>query len=224
MKKVVLKATPRTVTGKKVKALRREGTLPAVIYGHRVEPIAISFPAHEAGLTLGRISSSQLVTVELDGKEYPTLVREKQRDYIRGTLTHVDFLAVSLDEKIRASVGIETSGASPAVKDFNAVLVSGLTALEVEALPADLPERVVVDLSSLLKIGDVIHVSDVHLSDKVQVLDAPDELIVIATAPKVEVIEEVVPVAEVEGEEPEISVERGKKEGEEAEEQEEEAE
>ena len=121
-------------------------------------------------------------------------------------------LAVSLDEKIRATVGIETTGTSLAVKDFNAVLVTGLSQLQVEALPGDLPERLVVDLSTLLKIGDAIHVSDIQVSDKVQVLDSPDELVVIATAPKVEIIEEPVAVAEVEGEEPEMSVERGKKE------------
>jgi large subunit ribosomal protein L25 len=217
MEKVVLKASSRTVTGKKVKALRRQGLLPAVIYGHHVEPIIISLPAHEAGLTLGRMSSSQLVTIELDGTEYPSLVREKQRNYLRGTLTHVDFLAVSLDEKIRANVRIEMSGASLAVKDFSAVLVTGLTELEVEAFPNDLPERFVVDLSQLQKIGDAIHVRDVQAPDKVLLLDAADEMIVIATAPRVEAVEEVAPVVEAEGEEPQIAVERGKKEGEEEE-------
>jgi large subunit ribosomal protein L25 len=96
MEKTVLKATRRTVTGKQVGALRRQGQLPAVIYGHRLEPIALMLDAHDAGLTLSRISSSQLVNIELDGKEYPALVREKQRNYIKGNLTHVDFLAVSL--------------------------------------------------------------------------------------------------------------------------------
>lgn len=221
MEKTVLKATPRDVTGKKVKALRRQGLLPAVIYGHHVEPIVISLPAHETGLTLSRVSSSQLVTIEVDGKEYPSLVREKQRDYIRGKLTHVDFLAVSLDEKIRASVRIELTGSSGAVKDLNAVLVTGLTELEVEALPNDLPEKFVADLSALAKIGDAIHVSDVPVADKVLILSSADEMIVIATAPRVEVIEEPVPAAVAEeGEEPEIAVERGKKEeGEESEEE-----
>lgn len=217
MDKTVLQATRRTVTGKQVQALRRQGQLPAVIYGHHLDPIPISLDAHNAGLILGRISQSHLVMIELDGQEYPALVREKQRNYIRGTLTHVDFLAVSLTEKIRAEVSIELTGASLAVKDFNAILVTGLTSLEVECLPNDLPERFVVDTSGLSRIGDAVHVRDVALSDRVLILNAPDEMIVIATAPKVEVVEEVTPVVEVEAAEPELSVERGKKEEEEAE-------
>jgi large subunit ribosomal protein L25 len=218
MDKTVLQATKRTVTGKQVRALRRQGELPAVIYGHHLDPIAISLNAHDASRTLGRISQSHLVSIELDGKEYPALIREKQRDYIRGTLTHVDFLAVSLTEKLRAEVAIELTGMSLAVKDFDAILVTGLTSLEVECLPGDLPEKVVVDISSLQKIGDSLHVSDITVPDDVLVLSAADEMIVIATAPKVEAVEEVTPVLEVEAAEPELSVERGKKE-EEAEEE-----
>lgn len=217
MEKTVLQATKRTITGKQVKALRRQGELPAVIYGHHLDPIAISLNAHDAGLKLGRITSSQLLTIELDGKQYPTLVREKQRNYIRGTLTHVDFLAVSLDEKIRAEVGIELTGMSLAVKDFAAILVNNLTELHIECFPDDLPEKVVVDVTPIQRIGDSLRVSDVVMSDKVQILNPPDEVIVIATAPKVEVVEEVAPVAEVEEAEPELSVERGKKEEEEEE-------
>lgn len=213
MEKTVLKATRRTVTGKQVGALRRQGQLPAVIYGHRLEPIALMLDAHDAGRMLSRISSSQLVNIELEGKEYPALVREKQRNYIKGNLTHVDFLAVSLTEKLRASVGIELTGVSPAVKDFDAILVTGLTALDIECLPGDLPEKAVVDISALAHIGDAIHVSDVALWENVEILSGMDEMIVIATAPRVEAAEEVVaPVVEAEGEQPEISVERGKKE------------
>jgi large subunit ribosomal protein L25 len=214
MEKVVLKAVKRDVTGKQVKALRRKGELPAVIYGRRVEPIAITLNAHDAGLTLGRLTSSSLVTIELDGKEYPALVREKQRNYIKGDLTHVDFLAVSLTEKIRASVSIELTGVSLAVKDYNAVLVRSLEELEVECLPTDLPGRFTVDISVLNEIGDGIRVGDITVSDKVRILNEPDEMIVVATLAKEEEVE--VPVAEAEAAvaptEPELSVERGKKE------------
>lgn len=217
MEKVVLKASKRDVTGKQVKALRRAGQLPAVIYGRRVQPISIVLDAHSAGLTLGKLTSSSLVTIELDGKEYPALVREKQRNYIKGFLTHVDFMAVSLTEKLRASVRIELSGVSPAVKDFNAVLVHGLEALEVECLPTDLPNRMSVDISALNQIGDGIYVRDIAVSDKIRVLDNPDQMVVVATLPKEEVIEEAPVAAEAvveEAVEPELSVERGKKEGE----------
>lgn len=223
MDRVVLKATKRTVRGKQVSALRRSGKLPAVIYGRRTEPISITLDMHSASLALGKIGSSSLITVDVEGKEYPALVRERQRDYIKGTLRHVDFLAVSLTEKIRAEVRIEVTGVSPAVKDLNAVLVTGLHALSVECLPTDLPDHVVVDISVLAEVGDGIHVRDIMLPDKVRVLDDPDEMVVVATFAKEEVIEEA-PAAveeavavEAEGGEPELSVERGKKEEEAAE-------
>src|SRR5512147_1355805 len=137
MEKVVLNAERRDVIGKQVKALRREGKLPAVIYGRHTEPINVSLDTHSASLILGRLTSSSLVTIALDGKEYPALVREKQRDYIKNRLLHVDFLAVSLTESIRATVAVNFVGVSPAVKDYNAVLVTNLQSLEVECLPTD---------------------------------------------------------------------------------------
>jgi ribosomal protein L25 (general stress protein Ctc) len=98
MEKVVLNATKRDVVGKQVRALRREGKLPAVIYGRHTEPLNINLDAHTASLALGKVTSSSLVTINLDGTEYPALVREKQRDYIKNHLLHVDFLAVLLND------------------------------------------------------------------------------------------------------------------------------
>lgn len=215
MEKVVLKATKRDVVGKQVKAMRREGKLPAVIYGRHNEPIVISLDAHTASLALGRLSSSSLVTIDVDGTQYSTLVREKQRDYIKNRLLHVDFLAVSQDEKLTATVSLHFIGVSIAVKDFNAVLVHNLEELEVESLPADLPERIDVDISVLSRIGDGIRVRDVVVSDKVRILENPDTMVAVATAPKVEEEVAAVPGAEAVAPaeaEPELSVERGKKE------------
>ena len=215
MDKVVLKAEKRDVIGKQVKAMRRAGKLPAVIYGRRTDPINVSLDAHTASLVLGRLTSSSLVTIDLDGTEYPALVREKQRDYIKNRLLHVDFLAVSLNESIRATVSLNFVGASAAVKDFNAVLVQNLESLEVECLPTDLPERVDVDITPLARPGDGIRVRDVKISDKVHILNDPDTMVAVATFAKVEEEVAAVPGAEgvtpVEGE-PELAVERGKKE------------
>ena len=210
MEKAVIRAEKRAKTGKQVRALRRAGKLPAVIYGYGIEPISILLDAHSASRTLARATSSSLVTIELQGKQYPTLVREKQLDFIRNELIHVDFLAVSMTEKITASVAIQMEGASPAVKDLNAILVTGLTELEVECLPADLPERFVVDVTGLAQVGDGIYVKDIPAPAKVEILDDPEEMIVVATAAAVEEIEEV-PVEAAEGVEPEI-IEKGKKE------------
>lgn len=224
MEKVVLKAEKRDVKGKQVKAMRRAGKLPAVIYGRHTEPIKIALDAHSASLLLGRLTSSSLVTLDLDGQEYPALVREKQRDYIKNRLLHVDFLAVSLTERIRATVAVNFVGVSVAVKDFNAVLVKNLESLEVECLPTDLPERIDVNISVLERPGEGIRVKDLVVSDKVELLDDPDTMVAVATFAKVEEeVEEAVPGVEgvvAEEEEPELAVERGKKEEEEEEEEE----
>ena len=171
MDKVVLKATRRDVTGKQVSALRRAGKLPGVIYGRHTQPINITLDAHSAGLALSKVGSSSLIGVEVDGKEYPALVRERQRDYIKGTLKHIDFLAVSLTERIRADVRIEVTGVSPAVRDLDAVMVLGLHSVSVECLPTDLPDRIVVDISGLSQVGDAIHVRDLQIPEKVRVLN-----------------------------------------------------
>jgi large subunit ribosomal protein L25 len=215
MEQAVLKAEKRDVIGKQVKALRRAGKLPAVVYGRHTEPINILLDAHSASLTLGRLTSSSLVTIDLDGTQYSTLVREKQRDYLKNRLLHVDFLAVSLNEELRASVLVNFVGVSTAVKDYNAVFVVNLPSLEVECLPTDLPERIDVDISVLARPGDGIRVRDVKVSDKVRLLDDPDTMVAVATFAKVE--EEAVGVPGAEGvapaeTEPELAVERGKKE------------
>ena len=215
MEKIVLKATKREVVGKQVKALRREGKLPAVIYGRHTDPLNVNLDAHSAAVALAKLTASSLVTIDLEGTEHLALVREKQRDYIKNKLLHVDFLAVSMQETLRTRVAIHFVGVSLAVKDYNAVLVHALEELEVECLPADLPERIDVDISALKKPGEGIRVRDVQVSDKVRLLADPDNMVAVATFAKVE--EE--SAAGAEGAtpgaaEPEIAVDRGKKEDE----------
>jgi large subunit ribosomal protein L25 len=220
MEKVVLKASKRDVVGKQVKALRREGKLPAVIYGRHTEPININLEAHTASLALAKTTSSSLVTIDVDGTEHLALVREKQRDYIKNRLLHVDFLAVSLTEKLRTFVPVHFVGVSGAVKDYNAVLVHNLEQLEVECLPADLPERIDVDIAILRRPGEGIRLKDVQVSDKVRLLGDADQMVAVATFAKVEEEGAGIPGADgttPSSTEPELSVERGKKEEEAAE-------
>jgi len=214
MEKAVLIASHRSVTGKQVGTLRRAGKLPGVIYGHHMEPTAIVLDLRDATRILHGLSGSALVDIDLDGTKHSALVREKQRDFIRGTLLHVDFQAVSLTEKLRTRVAITMQGIAPAVKDFDGLLVTAMERLEVECLPQDLPESITIDISGLGRIGDSILVKDVVVSDKVILLANPDETIIVVTlSGKVEE-EEVVP--EVVVAEPEI-IERGRKEEEEEE-------
>jgi large subunit ribosomal protein L25 len=152
--------------------------------------------------------------MDIEGETYPVLVRDKQFDFIRGNLLHIDFLAVSMEEKISTSIGVVLVGEAPAVKDFNGIVVSGANELTIECLPGDLPERIVVDISNLNQIGDAIYVRDLPLGDKVEIKDDPDTMLVVITAFEAIVEEEV--VAEVGLEEPEL-IEHGKREEEEEE-------
>ncbi|GAB4494159.1 MAG: 50S ribosomal protein L25 [Anaerolineales bacterium] len=208
MEKVVLKATKRTVTGKQVRQLRRQGLLPGVVYGHAMQPTPISLNAHEAGLVLPKLTSSSIVTIEMEGQQIVALVREKQKNFIKNFFTHVDFQAVSLNETIRTYVSLHFFGTAPAIKEFQAAIVTSMDEIEVEALPNDLPERIEVDLSKLAALGDAIYVKDLPIPAGVQVLTDGDEAVVVATATR----EEVEATEVVEGIEPELSVERGKKE------------
>ncbi len=211
MERVVIDAIKRTVIGKQVRALRREGKLPGVLYGHNFQSQAISMDLRTASKALAGASSSTIIYINLEGSEHAALVREKQRDFIRGTLKHVDFQVVSLTEKIRTKVTLHYTGVSGAVKDFNGIIVTNLNELEVEALPQYLPEKIVIDLSKLAQIGDGIYIRDIELDKNVTILDHPDELLVVVQMTRTE--EEAVEGV-TSAEEPEV-IEKGKKEEEE---------
>ncbi len=208
MEDIVLKARAREIRGKQVKALRREGRLPAIVYGRNIKPLPITLDIREASRILPTMTSSHLVVVDVDGEQYTTLVREKQRQPVTGALIHVDFQRVSLTEKLRANVMLELTGEAPAVKYLNGVLVMGQEQVEVECLPRYLPERLTVDVSELTKIGDSIHIRDLVLPPEIEILSDPDEMIVVVTA---QAGEEVPEEAKITTEEPEV-MERGKKE------------
>jgi large subunit ribosomal protein L25 len=208
MEKVVIEASKRVVTGKKVRALRREGKLPGVLYGHNFDAFPISMDLRNATKALAGVSTSAIVTVQVDGKDYAALVREKQRDFIRGTLKHIDFQVISLTEKLRTKVGLFLTGVSPAVKDLNGIVVTNLDELEVECLPQYLPEKIMIDISKLAHIGDGFFVRDVEHDPNVEILTHPDEMIVVVQLIKTE--EEVVEAVAAVVEEPEV-IEKGKK-------------
>lgn len=220
MEKIVLEATRREVIGKKVKYLRREGKLPAVLFGHGIESTPIVLDLKETTKILSSVGSSTLVTVDLEGAEHAVLVRERQRDILYRTLLHVDFQAVSMTETVRAQVPIHIGDEeAPAVASYGAMINTGLDVLEIECLPQDLPDRINIDVSSLVEIGDSILVSDIELPEGILVLDDPDGLIVVASSAIAEEEEEVVEEEVLEeGAEPEV-IDKGKAEEEEEEEE-----
>lgn len=211
MEEVVIQAKKRDVIGKQVKVLRREGYLPGILYGRDLDPIPVSLDYREISKTLPYITSSQLLVIDIEGDKHYALVRDKQLDPVQSTLLHVDFLVVSMTEKLRADVSIELIGESTAVKELSGVLVSGQETIEVECLPKDLPERISVDISVLKEIGDSLYVKDIDLPPEIEVLADPDEMVVTVTYQVVEVEEEEEEEIEELEEEPEV-IERGKKE------------
>jgi large subunit ribosomal protein L25 len=210
---VVLKAKAREVIGKQVKALRRGGALPAVIYGRGIESIPIALDYHEASLVLPGVTSSQFIIIDVEGNPHTTLVRERQRHPVTGNLLHVDFQEISMTETLRTAVGLDLKGEAPAIASYGGILVTGVEELMVECLPTDLPERLEVDLSSLEEIGDAIYVGDIQAPPRVKILADPEDMIALITAPEAEPLEEEEEVEEIEieGEEPEV-IERGKRE------------
>lgn len=215
MEKVILEAEKRELTGKKVKTLRLQGKIPAVIYGKDIDTIPIVLDKRSTTHTLGKVSSSTILIVKIGNEQHSTLVREIQKDFIRNDILHIDFLAVSLKEKLRTSVSINQVGEAPVLKEYEALIVAGIDSIEVECLPQDLPESIEVDLSGLSELGDAIYVKDLPIPADVEFLTDPEELVVVASAIKEEVVEEeaeeITEEIEGEGAEPEV-IEHGKKE------------
>lgn len=206
MEKTVMKASRRDVIGKQVEALRREGKLPAVIYGHGIEPTAITLDARETNKVLSSVGTSTLITIDLEGEEYSVLVRDRQNHVLLRHLLHVDFQVLSMTETVRASVSVVLGEEiAPAVEAYGAMIITGVESLDIECLPSDLVDRIVVEISGLESIGDSILVKDLPVPDGITILEDPETMIVVATAPAAEEVEELEEELELEeGAEPEV--------------------
>ena len=206
---ITIKIDKRTITGKQVKQLRRQGILPGVVYGHKIESYPVQMDRHSTALLMRSITPTTLVTLDLNGKKTKVIVRERNYDVVTGELLHLDFLAISMTEKLRASVAIELVGEAPVLDAVPGSLINHvLNEIEIEALPADMPERIEVNISKLEAAEDMITVGDLDLGEKITILTDESELVVSVAY----VAEETEPI---EGEglsaEPEV-MEKGKKE------------
>lgn len=189
MEKYVLEAKKREVIGKQVKALRREGLLPAVIYGSDIEPMPLTLNTNEVRQILGVVGANTLITIKIGKKEHLALVRDLQREVIKRNLLHIDFQAVSMEETISTTVPVVVVGEAPAVKELNALLVTSLEYLQIEAKAKDLPDTIQVDISELVEIGDNIRVRDLVISGEVNVLDDQELTVIVVAAPTLMEIE-----------------------------------
>lgn len=182
-KKIELIAQKRKVVGHKVKHLRKEGFVPAVLYGKGMDSISLQVPLKDFSRTFKSAGESTLVYLSVDGQMYPTIIHGVARDPVSEKFTHADFYKVNLDEKIKTKIPVVFSGESPAVKDLGAIFVRNVNEVEVEALPQDLPHDISIDLSRLTNFGDQILLGDIDFGDKVKVLGRAEEIIATVQEP-----------------------------------------
>jgi large subunit ribosomal protein L25 len=199
-----LTANKREITGKAARRLRRQGRLPAVVYGHSVAATTIDVDAHEFERVFTRTGKTQLIDLVVEsGRPSKVLVKELQISPRRNTPLHVDFHQVSLREKLQVEVPVVVSGEAQPVKAGEADVLQVLHTLRVECLPTDIPEAIEVDVSGLDHIDAGIRVSELQLPDGVTAVPDPEELVVKLAARRVTAAEEEEVAAEAPEEAPE---------------------
>ena len=184
-------AQPRTVFGKKVRFLRREGWTPANVFGHHFDSMAVQLRTRELEHVLAHAPRNALLSLLVDGRQETVLIKVVQRKPTAAELYHIDFYRVSMTERLRADVPIVLTGQAPAASMEDATILQAIDALHVECLPGDLPTRIEVDLGCLEHVDDSIYVRDLALPSGVTSLLPEDELVVKALAPRVEEVAEV---------------------------------
>ena len=202
----MLVSDKRKIVGRKVKSLRKAGLVPANVFGKKIKSLAISVKSLDFRKIFSKAGATGIIYLEVTGEKEPrpVLVSAIQKHPLNGSLLHIDFRQVDLTQKVKAEVPIKITGESLAVKDKNGVLVSVLTKVMVEALPADLPESLEISIQSLVEIGQSVHIKDIKIDKaKVKIEAEEGETVVIIQEPRAEEVE-VKPVVEavaVEGEE-----------------------
>jgi large subunit ribosomal protein L25 len=183
--KLQIGAKNRDLVTTSPKAVRREGFIPAVLYGHNVESTNLSVPSNEFEKLFRKAGESTLIELTTeDGKVHNVLIQEVQRHFLTTKPIHVDFLQVNMTETLKATVALEFIGESLAVKAEGGVLVKVLNEVEVECLPMDLPHNIEVDISAIKNFSDHITVKDLKVSSKVKILTDADEVVAKVQPPR----------------------------------------
>jgi large subunit ribosomal protein L25 len=197
-----LAAHHREVTGKKVALLRRDGLLPAVVFGHGRASDNVTVDAKAFESLRRHAGPNTLIDLSIDGqKAAPVLVHEVQHHPVTRKPLHLDLYVVKMTEELTVDVQLVSEGESVAVKDANGTLLHVLERIRVKALPDHLPQSVRYSIESLATFEDVIHVSDLELPSDVTLLTDPGEVVAKVLPPRVEEVEEPVAAEAEEGEE-----------------------
>ncbi|MBI4995166.1 50S ribosomal protein L25 [Candidatus Peregrinibacteria bacterium] len=195
-------AQKREILGKRLKALRRQGFVPAEFCGREAENLHLSVSVKEFNKIFKEAGESAIIKLSVDGKKINALIHDVQKNPITDAISHIDFYGIKMDEKIRVSIPLLFGGESLAIKE-GGVLIKAIHELEIEALPADLPHHIEVDLGKLVAIGDSILVKDLDVDKNlpagrqgVKVMINAETVIATIVEQKAE--EEVAPVVSVE--------------------------
>ncbi len=190
-KAVELAISPRSVTGKATKQLRRAGIIPANIFGHGETPQAVQLDAHAFEELRRGHHATGMISLKLDGakRAQTALIRHVQRDPLSGKVLHIDFLRVSVRDRITAKVPLRLEGTAPGVKVEGGTLLHLLDALEVECAAGDIVEALEVDISALEHIDDILHAKDVKLPANFTLVTDPEEPVAKIEPPRVEKVE-----------------------------------
>mgnify|MGYP003393824127 CR=1 FL=1 len=180
-----IKAEKREISGKKVKNLRNEGKIPAIIYGAGESGLMLQISERDFEKVFKQAGESTLVEVEIGNEKRNVLIHDVSLDPIKDRPMHVDFLQVRMDKLIKATVELLFDGESPAVK-LGGILVKVLREIEVEALPKDLPHQIKVDISKLVNLGDKLTIADLKLPSGVKIHADMEEVLILVEAPRSE--------------------------------------
>lgn len=178
MKRPKLTVEKRSVLGKQVRKLRKQGVFPANIYGKDMKSIAVQLPYKDFEATFKETGETGLLDVEVDGELRPVLIHNVQYDHLTNVPLHADFFQVNLKEKVKTMVPIVIFGEPKAVTDKIGLLLQPLSEVEVEALPTDLPEKIEVNVEPLSAIDEQITIEDLKLPTGVAVLTDPGQVVV----------------------------------------------
>jgi len=186
-----LNATTRTIKGKSVKTLRRKNIIPAVIYGHKVEPQLLQVDFLNFEKIYKEAGESTLIDLKLDNNApVKVLIHDIKKDFISNKISHIDFYQIRKGEKITTEIELEFVGEAKAVKELGGVLVRNLTKIKVECLPEDLVHNIKVDISKLNTFEDSVKIKDLNISSKLKFKEKEEEIVALVLPPREEEKEE----------------------------------
>jgi len=187
MTQINLKSKIREEVGKKLDSFRKQGLIPAVVYGNKVKPKNLWINYLDFKRVFDKAGESTIIELEIGEKEkVNTLIHDTQSDPLTGKFSHIDFFQIRMDEEIETEVPVEFFGESPAIKELGGMLVKNIDAIGVKCLPGNLPHEFRVDISKIKTFDDHFKISDLEIPEKVEILAEMDTVIALVAPPRTE--------------------------------------